>query len=109
MQIYADIAGRPMKISKSDQTPALGAAVFASVAAGRERGGYDSVSSAQKAMVGIGKMYAPIEENHRVYTKLYNLYRQLHDAYGTQQWSGRMFNVMKDLLDIRDDVRRSRV
>ena len=38
MQIYADITGRPMKISRSEQTPALGAAVFAAVAAGSGSG-----------------------------------------------------------------------
>jgi L-ribulokinase len=106
MQIYADIAGRPMKISRSEQTPALGAAVFAAVAAGAKNGGHDSVTSAQKAMVGIGKEYLPKPDNHRTYKKLYSLYRQMHDAYGTQQWSGRMFNIMKELLDIRDEVRR---
>jgi len=106
MQIYADITGRPMKISRSDQTPALGAAVFAAVAAGGECGGYDSVAAAQSAMVGIGKTYSPVDANHRTYKRLYRLYRQMHDAFGMQQWSGRMFNVMKDLLDIRDDVRR---
>jgi L-ribulokinase len=104
MQIYADITGRPMKISRSAQTPALGAAVFAAVAAGTENGGYDSVTSAQRKMVGIGKTFSPADANHRIYKRLYELYRQMHDAYGTQQWSGRMFNVMKDLLDIRDVV-----
>jgi L-ribulokinase len=108
MQIYADIAGRPMKISRSQQTPALGAAIFAAVAAGAKAGGYDSVGAAQRAMVGIGKEYRPIEENHRIYSRLYSLYRQLHDAYGTQQWSGPMFNIMKALLDIQDEVRGMR-
>jgi L-ribulokinase len=106
MQIYADIAGRPMKISRSEQTPALGAAIFAAVAAGAKNGGYDSVAAAQKAMVGIGKEYLPMPGNHRTYKRLYSLYRQMHDAYGTQQWSGRMFNIMKELLDIRDEIRR---
>ena len=107
MQIYADISGRPMKISRSDQTPALGAAVFAAVAAGEKAGGYDTVAAAQTAMVGIGREYLPIELNHIIYQKLYFLYRQLHDAFGTPQWSGQMSNIMKDLLDIRDEVRRS--
>lgn len=30
MQIYADIIGRPMKVSRSDQAPALGAAIYRS-------------------------------------------------------------------------------
>jgi L-ribulokinase len=108
MQTYADITGRPMKISRSEQTPALGAAIFAAVAAGERSGGYRSVAAAQNSMVGTGKVYRPIEANHQVYERLYALYRQLHDAYGTRQWSGGMFNLMKELLDIRDAVRRSR-
>ena len=108
MQIYADITGRPMKISRSEQTPAFGASIFAAVAAGEAFGGYRSVAAAQKSMVGSGAEYRPNQKNHEAYRHLYALYRQLHDAYGTQQWSGRMFNLMKDLLEIRDSVRRSR-
>ena len=108
MQIYADITGRPMKISRSDQTPALGAGIFASVAAGKSAGGYDSIDAARQAMTGSGKVYIPIKKNHEVYRKLYTLYRQLHDGFGTKQWNGNMFNVMKELLVIRDEVRRSK-
>jgi L-ribulokinase len=107
MQIYADITGRPMKISRNDQTPALGAGIFASVAAGKKSGGYDSVEEAQKVMTGTSKQYLPIKENHETYKRLYILYRQLHDGFGTRQWSGGMFNVMKELLYLRDEVRRT--
>ncbi len=106
MQIYADIAGRPMKISQSEQAPALGASVFAAVAAGSKAGGYDTVAAAQKAMVGIGREYRPIEENHRIYKRLYSIYRNLHDAFGVRGWSGEVSHVMKELLDIRDEARR---
>ncbi len=107
MQIYADITGRPMKISRSEQTPALGAGIFAAVAAGKNIGGYDSVDEAQSAMTGMGKVYHPIPENHEIYKKLYMLYKQLHDAYGTKDWHGNMYNVMKELMAIRDGVTRS--
>jgi L-ribulokinase len=107
MQIYADITNRPMKISRSDQTPALGAALLSAIAAGKKNGGYDSVEEAQMKMTGTGKEFAPIEENYLVYKKLYSLYKQLHDSFGTKEWSGNMFNVMKELLDIRDEVRKS--
>ena len=108
MQIYADITGRPMKISRSEQTPALGAGIFAAVAAGKSSGGYENVEEAQKYMTGTDKSYEPIEENHQVYKKLYTLYKQLHDAFGTKEWQGGMYNVMKDLLEIRDKVRAAK-
>jgi L-ribulokinase len=106
MQIYADITGRPMRISRSNQTPALGAAMFSAVAAGKRNGGYDSIEDAQKAMTGISRTYNPIEINVTVYKRLYLLYRQMHDSFGTIGWSGQMYNVMKDLLSLRDEVRR---
>lgn len=105
MQIYADVIGRPMKISRSEQTPALGAAIFATVAAGKKNGGYDSIKEAQQAMTGISKIYSPNKEFHKTYKKLYALYCQLHDAFGTQDWHGSLYNVMKDLLNIRDEIR----
>lgn len=108
MHIYADITGRPMKVSASEQTPALGAAIFASVAAGKKAGGYDSIEEAQNAMTSISKEYQPNGENQDTYKKLYSLYRQLHDGFGTKEWSGTMYNVMKDLISIRDEVRRNK-
>jgi L-ribulokinase len=107
MQIYADITNRPMKISRSDQTPALGAAMFSAIAAGKKFGGYDNIEEAQKAMSGTGKEFIPNEKNHSVYKRIYSLYKQIHDAFGTKEWSGNLFNVMKELLDIRDKVRKS--
>ncbi len=103
MQIYADITGRPMKVSRSEQTPALGAAIFGAVAAGI----YDSVESAQKAMTGVDKVYEPIPENQEIYKKLYALYKQLHDEFGIRNNNGNLYNVMKDLLTIRDEIRNS--
>jgi L-ribulokinase len=106
MQTYADITNRPMKVSQSDQTPALGAALFAAVAAGKNAGGYDNVEEAQQAMTGTRQVYMPIPENHNVYKELYKLYKQLHDGFGTSNNKTSMYNVMKDLLNIRDQVRR---
>jgi len=57
-------------------------------------------------MCGIKDVtYKPIPENHRVYQQLYALYKQLHDAFGTQQWSGKLANIMKDLLNIKDSIK----
>jgi L-ribulokinase len=108
MQIYADVTNRPMKISRSDQTPALGAAIFGAVSAGENVSGFKDIYEAQRVMTGIGKTFDPIPENYDIYKKLYKLYQQLHDGFGTVKWSGNMYNVMKELLDIRDSISKGK-
>ena len=106
MQLYADITGRPMKVSRSDQTCALGAALFGAVAAGREAGGFETVAEAQAAICGVREaVYTPNPDAHVVYTQLYALYRELHDAFGTAHWSGRLDHVMKALIALRERQR----
>ncbi len=83
MQIYADVIKMPVKIAGSLQGPALGSAIFASVAAGKEAGGYDSVFEAARAMGKIkDTVYAPIPENSQRYDALFREYRTLHDYFG---------------------------
>ena len=106
MKIYADITGRPMKVSRSDQTCALGAALFGAVAAGEERSGFKTVEAVQKATTGIKEVYEPDVGNHRIYQKIFGLYSQIHDAFGTSAWSGTMHNVMKDLIALRERQRQ---
>ena len=106
MQVYADITGRPLKISRSAQTCALGAAICGAVVAGEERGGFGSFEAAQAAMTGLKEVvFEPIQSNQEVYDRLYRLYRELYDAFGTREWQGNLHHVMKDLLTIRDEVR----
>jgi L-ribulokinase len=107
MQIYADVMGREMKIARSAQTCALGSAIAGAVVAGKEAGGFDSFPEAQAAMSGIKEVsFKPDPENHRVYQRLYELYSQLHDAFGRNDWTGSVHNVMKDLLAIRESRTR---
>jgi L-ribulokinase len=102
MQIYADVTGREMKISRSAQTCALGAAIAAAVVAGPSRGGYPGFAEAQKKMCRVkDAVFKPDSQNHKTYQQLYTLYRQLHDAFGLASWSGSMANVMKQLLEIK--------
>jgi L-ribulokinase len=103
MQIYADITGREMKVSRSAQTCALGSAIAAAVVAGSENGGYDNFADAQTAMTGVKDItYKPIPENQKVYTEIYKLYKQVHDAFGISDFAGKLDNVMKDLLKIKE-------
>jgi L-ribulokinase len=103
MQIYADVTGRTMKVSRSGQTCALGAAIAGAVVAGKAAGGYDRYADAQKAMTGLKpREFKPDPAAHAVYRRLYPLYRRLHDAFGTEQFNGSLHGVMKELLEIRD-------
>ncbi len=103
MQIYADITGRPMKISRSAQTCALGSAVAAAVVAGVHK----NFAEAQKAMTGLKpKIYQPNPKAHATYCELYLIYKELHDAFGTKEWNGNLFGVMKKLIEIRSHVRK---
>ena len=103
MQIYADVMNRPVAISRSTQTCALGAAMAGAVVAGTARGGHADFGSAVKAMTGVqDKVYTPIPANVAVYEKLFQLYRKLHDAFGVAGHTGDLSGVMKQLLEIRD-------
>jgi L-ribulokinase len=105
MQIYADVTGREMKISRSAQTCALGSAIAGAVVAGKVAGGFDNFADAQAKMCGMKDIsYKPNPQNHKIYRQLYVLYKQLHDAFGLQSWSGKLANVMKELLNIKDSV-----
>ncbi len=103
MQIYADIIGRPMMVSRSSQTCALGAAIAAAVVAKS----FPDFASAQQVMTDLKDVeYTPNPDAHAVYQQLFALYGQLHDAFGTPQGGGNLFNVMKTLLDIRETARK---
>jgi L-ribulokinase len=103
MQIYADVFNRPMKISRSAQSCALGAAIFGAVVGGA----YASASAAQRRMTGTkDTVFRPRKEAAAVYAKLYPLYCQLHDAFGIAGSQEELAGVMKQLIAIRNRVRR---
>lgn len=103
MQIYADVCNRPIKISRSAQTCALGAAIFGAVVGKAHR----NVQAAQKAMTGVKKtVYSPHPKNAKVYAKLYALYKQLHDAFASDgNKAADLSQVMKELIAIRHAAR----
>jgi L-ribulokinase len=105
MQIYADVCNRPMKISRSPQTCALGAAIFGAVAGGA----YKTTQQAQRKMTGVKpKVYRPDKAAAAVYAELYELYRLLHDCFGMPDQRGDIYVVMKRLIGIRNRVREGR-
>lgn len=83
MQIYADVLGREIRVARSTQASALSMAMFGAVAAGSKNGGYDNIADAAAEMGGVDEVYyAPIPENHEIYTQLYAEYVALHDYFG---------------------------
>ena len=74
MQVIADVLNTPIHIPASDQAVALGAAMFASVAAGL----YPDIPSAQKALCSpIEKIYTPNPAAVKAYEELYQRYKAL--------------------------------
>ena len=78
-QIFADVTGRPFKLSGSAQAPALGSAMHAAVAAGI----YPDIQAAAEKM---GKLkdgvVTPIAANQAMYDKLFREYKTLYDYFG---------------------------
>lgn len=104
MQLYADVLGMDIQIAGSTQIPALATAIFAAVAAGSERGGYDSIIEASDAMKKLDSLvYHPDPAAHAVYNKLYAEYLTLHDYFGRGE-----NDVMKRLRAIRAEAIRER-
>jgi len=109
MQIYADVIGQPMLIAGSPQTPALGSAVAAAVTAGAAAGGYDDWTMAQERMTTVREeRYEPRPEAVSVYTKLYTMYRELHDTFGGVEGArADLGTIMKRLMALRNEALRN--
>jgi L-ribulokinase len=74
MQVMADVMNMPIRIHRSEQTCALGAAMFAATAAGI----YPKVEDAMKAMgQGFDMEYKPDSKRASVYAKRYQKYLEI--------------------------------
>ena len=79
MQLYADVLGKPIRVVRSTQAPALGAAMFGAVAGGY----YETITLAAEKMGGLlDVVYRPQEENQRKYNALFKEFVTLHDYFG---------------------------
>ncbi len=78
MQTMADVMNMPIKIHRSEQTCATGAAMFAATAAGI----YEKVEDAMNAMGrGFDKEYFPDKEKVEIYEKRYVKYPAIRSIY----------------------------
>ena len=74
MQVMADVLGKPIKVCKTMQACALGAAMFAATAAGV----YEKVEDASAAMSsGFSREYVPDPARGATYAELYKKYLAL--------------------------------
>lgn len=101
MQIYSDIFGKEIKISDVPQTCAVGAGIFGAIA-GKY---FKNVKEGQKKICKFKKTkYTPDLKSKNVYDRLYSLYKNLHDAFGTRNYRKTLYYVMKELLKIKKEV-----
>ncbi len=71
MQTMADVLNRPIKIAKSEQTCALGAAMFAATAAKIHK---DVPTAMTKMGAGFDKVYKPSKKRVKIYDQIYQDY-----------------------------------
>ena len=104
MQLTADITGRPVRVATSRQTPALGSAMFAAVAAGPGLGGYESIVDAARHMASLSSdEYLPDTSARSTYDDLYDVYRGLHDSMAEST------SEMRKLRMVQNRVRQTTV
>jgi ribulose kinase len=105
--LLLDVTGCTMHIAGSSQTCALGSAISAAVLAGEDAGGQADFETAQQRMTSLKAVrYEPIPENVTVYKRLFQLYRELHDAFGGVNKNMDLSNLMKELIHIREEQTR---
>ncbi len=101
MQVYADVTGCEMQLSRSSQSCALGSALGAAVVAGL----HPDYPAAQAAMTGVkAERFRPNPAAQATYNRIYALYRTLHDAFGGVTAQADLSSVMKTLLAIKQGV-----
>jgi L-ribulokinase len=100
MQIYSDVTGLNIFTSAATQIGAVGSAMHGAVAAGVDKGGYDTIFDASRNMARLGEVsYKPVPENKRVYDRLFAEYKALHNYFGS---NGN--DVMKRLKILKTNV-----
>ena len=86
MQTLADVHNRPIQVARSEQTCALGAAMFAAVAGGE----YPTVEEAISHMeAGFEREYRPDPERAAIYNTLYDRYLHLGEFAESELQRGR--------------------
>lgn len=78
MQIYADVLGLPLRVSRCTQAPALGAAIYAAAAAGCG----DVFEMVEIMGDRRCQVFEPNAAHGQIYEQLFREYKTLHDYFG---------------------------
>ncbi len=101
MQLLADVLGKELHGSSYLHSSSLSGAIYASVAAGAERGGYTTLREAcDKMSDPCPNVYKPDPEAHKKYNKLYEEYLLLTDYFANGE-----NDVMKRLRRLSADAK----
>jgi len=91
-QIQSDIYGKPVLVSKSENTTALGAAILAAVAIGN----FDNLSISVKKLVHFTKELKPNMKNNERYKELLRIHNKIYDALSKEGVYNIHFNYLKN-------------
>jgi L-ribulokinase len=76
------------------------------VVAGVDAGGHADFGAAAGAMTAVrDTRYEPDAAAHAVYDRLFALYKRMHDIYGVEACSDSLYDLMKEVQNIRDEAR----
>ncbi|MFU8826194.1 MAG: ribulokinase [Brevefilum sp.] len=100
LNILANVTSMEIKVADAPHASALGSAIYAAVAAGEHRGGYNTIQDATLKMSRLRtKTYIPNNNDKKTYNRLYTEYTMLHDYFGYGH-----NNAMKRLKNLRDGI-----
>jgi len=85
IQTLADVLGMEIEVSRSEQTPALGAALHGALAAGSAEGGFAYFGDASRIASPIAVTYAPNKSRVKQFDELFALYRRLYEQFGNEE------------------------
>jgi len=91
MQIYADVLGKPISVTREAEASLLGSAVVAAVGAGA----YGDLHTASQAMVEVSREYRPDRARHEEYQFYVGMYQETY-----QQMKGLMHRMERRAGDL---------
>ncbi|MCB2202741.1 ribulokinase [bacterium] len=102
LEILAAVTRMEIKVADCPYTSALGSAMYAAVAAGEARGGYNTIEEASRKMSRLKKQtFVPNNNDKKTYNRLYSEYTLLHDyfGYGHNDAMKRLKNLRTNILE----------